>query len=329
MKVINLFGRTVTATQNLQRDLLAVLLRESLSGISIDTLVSMVITHVGAILQFSRLCAGARQGKNISLLFNPHRLDTRCNDSKQTLFHAITTDANFRSGLSRVMIAEHNRGATDHTIFYHCLQLGVNGVTLPREFPPNVARDIYCNAKYKGSQLRILDPCAGWGGRMIGAASVGAYYEAWEPSTATYNGLIKLGRWLEKFDTGFKFVLHHEPFEDSTIPSKKFDIALTSPPYYDTEIYSDESTNSLNRYDTFDEWVQGFYHPMIHSAMGSLRGGCSFILNVGERQYPLAKELKATGYLVKPMKSLLSGASGLGRKHGKGEQFFVITRKKV
>ena len=155
---------------------------------------------------------------------------------------------------------------------------------------------------------------------MIGAASVGAFYHGFEPSTKTYAGLLKLGEFLKSFETGFDFKIENLPFEDANL-SGSYDFALTSPPYYDTEIYSDESTNSCNRYQTFEQWRDGFYLPMIRKTLDHTK---AFVLNVGSRGYDLKGILTKNFAGVTETKSRLSGSGGLGRKDNGKESFYLV-----
>jgi hypothetical protein len=158
---------------------------------------------------------------------------------------------------------------------------------------------------------------------MIGAASRGAHYEAYEPCALTHAGLVELGQWLQQFKTGFTFTLHRQPFEDADLPDDSYDIALTSPPYYDTEHYSDEPTQSAIRYTTFQAWVAGFYRPLIDKTMAALKPGAEFILNIGDRRYPLSAELRKMPFAVAECRQYLSGKGGL-RTAENGEKFFSI-----
>ena len=186
---------------------------------------------------------------------------------------------------------------------------------------------IYIYIQYGNkSPLKILDPCAGWGGRMIGAASIpNTYYEACEPSTKTYDGLLKLGAWLKQLQPSFDFCVHKIPYEDFET-NKKFDVALTSPPYYNTEHYSDEETNSLNRYKTFNSWVDGFYKTLILKTVDRLNDSGVFILNVGDRKYPLSDRLfeisKSNELYCSRIKDYLSG-NGEGK-----EKFYCVSKER-
>ena len=66
---------------------------------------------------------------------------------------------------------------------YFCL-----GLTKNTMFRPQLAK-LICN-KYKPDI--VLDPCAGWGGRLLGTVAHGAKYIAFEPNTTTYDGLQAL-----------------------------------------------------------------------------------------------------------------------------------------
>ena len=81
------------------------------------------------------------------------------------------------------------------------------------------------------------------------------------------------------------------PFEDATVSCSDFDFAITSPPYYDVELYEGKE-QSTNRYDSFDKWVDGFYEPLISKTYSALKGGGIFALQVGSQRYPLLSVAK-------------------------------------
>ena len=162
---------------------------------------------------------------------------------------------------------------------------------------------------------------------MIGCASLpNSRYVGCEPSTKTYEGLVKLGEWLKEKNPTFDLEIHHKPYEEFQT-DEKFDIALTSPPYYDTEEYSDEETNSLNKFKTFDEWVEGFFKPLVLKTMERMKEGACFILDIGDRRYPLSKIAKKicdeNGYCFERVNDYLSG-NGENK-----EKFYCISKKPV
>ena len=307
----------------------------NLRQLSLEEFAGEFITRTQAIEEFYKLCHGISAGKTISLLFNPHRLDTITEASVSRIsapmsiyqsLHDIGNDKYTEKidGLARLYL--YNLETGHSSPFYTSIQRGYNGVAYVNEFPPIVARDIYIQYGKKNS-LKIFDPCAGWGGRMIGAASIpNTYYEACEPSTKTYEGLLKLGEWLKQLQPSFEFYVHKIPYEEFT-SEQKFDIALTSPPYYNTEHYSDEETNSLNRYKTFDAWVDWFYKPLILKTVERLNDDGVFVLNVGDRKYPLSDKMfsicKDQGIYCERIKDYLNG-NGEGK-----EKFYALSKQKV
>ena len=316
---IDLFGNEITDLKLLDRDVLAGVLYASLRSLSLEQFAAMLTNRFDAAIAFARCCQGESDGQKISLCFNPHRLDTSACGGK-TIFNSLQ-DESFTSGLARAVLFKEGRVSE---LLYQVIQLGINGVQYVNEFPPHIAVGLYRRYGLPSSQLRILDPCAGWGGRMIGAAAIGAHYVGFEPCTDTWLGLLDLGNWLENFQTGFTFQVFKMPFEDSKLPPHSFDIALTSPPYYDTERYSDEPTQSCNRYCNFEEWSRGFYRPLVFKTMEALKPGATFILNVGDRRYPLATELRKLGG-VNEISSELSGGGGLGRTDDGKERFYLLS----
>ena len=113
----------------------------------------------------------------------------------------------------------------------------------------------------------ILDVCVGWGGRMIGASSIdNVKYTAIEPFSKTYEGLKKIKKELKLN----KVKLYNERAE-IIIPSlkKEYDLALTSPPYYNLELYSTEDSQSHN-YGSYENWLNKFLRPVINGVLDKL-----------------------------------------------------------
>ena len=285
----------------------------NLQNLTLDELVSLFITRPEAIVEFYKLCHGVKAGENISLLFNPHRLSTTNARSSGSVFSSLKNDRQL-NGMARLLLynLEHNVSNP----FFATIQRGYSNIYYINEFPPIVARNLIL--KYTSGisgDKYILDPCSGWGGRMIGCASIpNTHYVGFEPSTQSYEGLLKLGEWLKCLQPTFTYEVYKLPYEESEKVldvNGVFDFALTSPPYYDTENYSDEETNSLNKFDTFEKWVDGFYMPLILLTTKRIKSESSFILNIGDRVYPLTDTMQTVcsnnGLFVKREYDYLSG----------------------
>lgn len=318
---VNLFGEVVTALPVCDRDQLAAVLYDALRGLTLEQFAALLTNEFAEIIEYAELMRGEKACQKTSLLFNAHRLDTRTASSKLSLYGALQSDA-FTNGLARACLFKHGKVSE---LLYQALQLGVNGVQYVNEFPPHIARDIYTRYQVNANS-RILDPCGGWGGRMIGASVVCNYYECCEPSPCTAAGLHRLCEFIQRFRPEFRAEVRQQAFEDARLPSASFDIALTSPPYYDTERYSTDEADSATRYKSFPAWVRGFFEPLVVETMRALKPGAPFVLNIGSRAYPLNEELAkmcAGRFAVKQMGNLLSGNAGLG-KSGEGEMFYEV-----
>jgi len=186
-----------------------------------------------------------------------------------------------------------------------------------------------CNKHGVNANSNILDPCGGWGGRMIGVSVVCNSYTCFEPSSLTYAGLQELDNFIRLLNPDFKATVNCMPYEDAELQDDYYDFAITSPPYYDTEEYTSEESNSLNRYSDFDSWCNGFYFPLIENTMKALKSDGVFVLNIADRKYPLSKTLVdcySNYFDIECQGSVLSGRAGLN-KQDTGEKLYIIRKK--
>lgn len=119
-------------------------------------------------------------------------------------------------------------------------------------FKPLLAAAIYQRYLNVNNCPVVLDPCCGFGGRLLGFKSKypNGKYIGCEPNIETYNELLQLISNL-----GWKNVeIHNCKFEDYYNQDKwNYDLIFTSIPYYDVETYSNTTT-----YDSFEKWKETF-----------------------------------------------------------------------
>ena len=195
------------------------------------------------------------------------------------------------------------------------------------DFPPMKARDIFLNY-YKGG--RVLDPCHGWGGRLVGAmlADVDEYVGV-DPSPDAHAGVSKIYEAFKEYQ-GTKVTIIQKPFEDCEWKDGEFDFALTCPPYFDTEKYSGEDT-STKRYPKFEQWCKSFYEPLIANTMNALKDDGVFALIVGSQLYPLsdkAKDICAShGYKIERCEDKILASNMHETDDEKIDSLFLISKK--
>ena len=124
---------------------------------------------------------------------------------------------------------------------------------------------------------RILDMSAGWGDRLVASLQLGAVYTGFDPSS---NMRIVYDDILSSFPSDGSSVTTL-PFEDAVL-TEQYDIALTSPPYYDVEIYNDEETQSIQRYPTYELWMREFLLPSLTKMIDALSERGYLILHLGD-----------------------------------------------
>lgn len=167
---------------------------------------------------------------------------------------------------------------------------------------------------------RVLDPCIGWGGRMLGALAAGASYDGCEPDPKTVAGLRACLQDLPA-DIRAKATLYQEGAE-TRVPllDQVYDLVLTSPPYYNLELYTGGTQSTMGR--TWDSWVKEWLTPVIRACLGRLREGgtsCWSVKNFrSDRTYPLADVVRqiheAQGWhLVKTVTLKGSARPGIAR----------------
>ena len=137
-------------------------------------------------------------------------------------------------------------------IFDFSLHQMIRGISAYRHtisfFKPVVAASIYKHFLGDNDTPVVIDPCAGFGGRLLGFKSIypNGKYIGIEPNIETYNELSELAKNFTNVE------LYNCKLEDY-IGSKECDLAFTSIPYFDTEIYSNHI-----QYDSIDVWQQEF-----------------------------------------------------------------------
>ena len=170
-------------------------------------------------------------------------------------------------------------------------------------YRPQMAKMVVTNLGAK----RVLDPCAGWGGRMLGCIASGAEYVAFEPNTETYQGLLKLIEFLGIEDK--VRIIKDSALEMDKYDIGEFDLILTSPPYFDLEVYSHEDTQSIKGCDTYSIWVNNFLKPLIELSTSHMKQNgwsCWNVHNVGKMK--MIEDVKNihSGYNTQKVYSVIS-----------------------
>jgi len=255
----------------------------------------------------------------------PHMWYVRCNDHLSPM-DVFNNDEKLKIVLNKVWkwCIKHE----NHKVSFNRIRQGLKiygGAYAVSNFRPTVAKYIY--EKYGGK--KVWDMCAGWGGRLLGALSSKnvKYYYGTEPSTKTYLGLIDIKKDFNFVDK--KVIIECSTSEDY-IPDYNLDLCFTSPPYFNTEKYSDEPTQSYIKYPTYDIWKNDFLYMLIDNCYMALKEDGILIINIANtpKQKTIETDVKNifknVGFkLIKTYKMVLSSVAGKGIKY---EPIFVCEK---
>ena len=149
----------------------------------------------------------------------------------------------------------------------------------PSMFMTTVAKFIYDT--YAEKDGIVYDYSAGFGQRLVGAmaSNKNLTYVGTEPWTESYNNLIKLSKAIFKQEKCNLYNIGSEIFFQEDL-HQKVCLAFSSPPYYDTEIYSSETTQcNLGSYDAY----LGYWIKTCENIEKMLKPNGCFIINISDK----------------------------------------------
>jgi hypothetical protein len=248
----------------------AILRREGFPYRSVLPHVAMTEINALAALSDEKL-GHSRLGYNVADTYHPHRYHARVGKQRNAI-------ENFEDDRKlRVALAHLFENGMGWSMLPNLLSL-THGAQVPFNFRPGFALLLLRRFGFDGAT--VLDTSAGYGGRLIGFfASSCSTYIGIDPATETMRGNARL---VEELCPKTKRVeLIKQPAEDvdaSALPA--CDVAITSPPYFSKERYSDEETQSWKRYPKSEEWREGFLVPMLALQHAALKSDAISVINV-------------------------------------------------
>jgi len=195
-------------------------------------------------------------------------------------------------------------------------------------FAPCVAKAVY--DKYALPNARVLDFCAGYGGRLMGAIASKSVmsYTGIETDKNSYEGLNRLFWHLSRKEHIEKpaSIIHGDSIEEmKRFSDNSFDLGFTSPPYFDSEIYSDETSQSIHKYPQYGQWLNEYLLVALKEASRICKKVVINIANTGS--YPVADDVRKwineSGMELIEESKLISSKFGGGNK---AEPLFVFKK---
>jgi len=128
-----------------------------------------------------------------------------------------------------------------------------------------------------------LDISAGWGDRLI-SALLSPHVQVYcgvDPNSCLHPGYQSIIKHLDPAHQK-QCTLIQDGFETANLPDIKFDLVFSSPPFFNLEVYSKETTDSLVQYSSIETWFSGFLMPSITKSLNYLAPGGYLVLYIAE-----------------------------------------------
>ena len=156
------------------------------------------------------------------------------------------------------------------TDVYECHRIN-NGAIVP--FKASTAKYIYKKFEAKS----VLDPTMGWGGRMLGATSLGLDYCGFDTNTDLRPGYEKM---IDDLKLENVKLFWESSLNEEIIKTLDYDIVLTSPPYENLELYQ-----HMTPWETDDQFYKEFLIPLMDLCMKYLKPGGHNCWNISPKMY--------------------------------------------
>ncbi len=158
---------------------------------------------------------------------------------------------------------------------------------------------------------KILDLCAGWGDRLIGALARDDwidYYCGIDPNKQLSNGYKNMIKTFSPKSSHSKYEMISQPTEMTHIPlpphNNLYDLIFTSPPFFDKEVYLDDPDRSnyhdqsINKFPSFKDWYDNFLIYILANGTDLLKKDGYLVIHISYEYIEMLKrDLTCVKYL--------------------------------
>jgi len=184
---------------------------------------------------------------------------------------------------------KRNRGGrTAAGNVFECFRINLGSIVM---FKSTTAKYLY--KKYNAKS--VLDPTAGWGGRMLGAWALGIDYTGIDTNTNMKPAYDKMTEYLTSYNefnnplfekennTNLKMIWSSAL--DVDFSKIDYDFVLTSPPYVNLEIYE-----HMDKWSSDKAFYKDFFIPLWQKSVDNIKKGGHVCFNISPKMYDDAVE---------------------------------------
>jgi tRNA1(Val) A37 N6-methylase TrmN6 len=210
----------------------------------------------------------------LSDYFHEHlRLRARRYDQDRSIMECWEDDACLTTLFRAVL---KNDKVTPHTI----RETIYTTIAETKAFSPSWARSLIRTVLGPDvAGKKWLDISAGWGDRLLAAMSLDMDYLGYDPNLELQAGYQQM---IAMFAGSTQCQVIPAPFEQASIDSEKYDVVLTSPPFFDLEVYTNQAGQSIVSFPTLSEWMVNFMFVALRKAWAGLKIGGYLILHLSD-----------------------------------------------
>lgn len=126
---------------------------------------------------------------------------------------------------------------------------------------------------------RVLDPCAGYGDRLISSMILDqiSEYIGVEPNSLSQSGFREMIKVFSPYSKG-KYSMYEDYMPFAKNITGKFDICIFSPPSFDSELYSEDDGQSIVMFPNRNDWLINFLFKTIYRCLSLLKDERYFVI---------------------------------------------------
>jgi hypothetical protein len=208
-------------------------------------------------------------------------LNCRRQDGKT--IYDIAADPDTWAKLIENTRARNRGGRTAAGNVFECFRINLGSVVM---FKATTAKYLY--KKYRAKS--VLDPTAGWGGRMLGAWSLGIDYTGCDTNVEmipAYDNMIEFLNAETGFNNDLFEVKNNSKLQmiwDSCLnvdfTKLDYDFVLTSPPYVNLELYE-----HMTPWEKDEDFYKNFFIPLWQKCVDNIKKGGHVCFNISPKMY--------------------------------------------
>ena len=239
-------------------------------------------------------------------------------DTKKTIYDIYNDPAQWEKMLENTR--KRNRGGrTAAGNIFECFRVNLGSVVM---FKATTAKYVY--KKYNATS--VLDPTAGWGGRMLGAWALGINYTGIDTNTEmkpAYDDMMRFmqgdanefgnGLFVENNSSNLKMLW--QSCLEVDFSKIDYDFVLTSPPYVNLEIYE-----HMELWDSDTAFYKEFFIPLWQKCIDNIKIGGHVCFNISPKMYDAAVE---NGLPICDMEEDLLQQLGQQKKKKKQDKIYI------